>query len=449
MIAQRPRPDRFDLALAVAAAAGTVLLVLLGRGLTFFWDEWEFIQARSLTDPSTWLVPHGEHWVTLPVLVYRALIETVGLHTYVPYLAVLIALHVLVVVGVYLVIRRAGGPWPALLAAIVVLLFGSGFENLFWAFQIAFVASTVLCLAALLVLDGQPTRRRAIALLAVLLAGLMTSGLGLATAVIVGVEMLLRPPWRRHAWILVVAAAVFAAWFLAIGRVNVGSQGNPFTAEALLSVPSTVVDGFAGAAGGVFGLGPILGVIAMIALLAVVAVRAARRTLPARVVATLAGLLALYVIVGLARTEHPGGGAPRLVYFGGPLLLVAMSQLLGIPRLPAAPRPRVAAFGVAAVVVALSLSWNVTLLVNGANLFARRADITRAMISLELSPPPDRPFDRSKPQVVIPSADILERIVARYGSPLSDDLAPVPPISAEARAKAEAYLFDAGPIPVP
>ena len=449
MTADGPRPDRFDAAVVVAAVVGGIWLVLLGRGLTFFWDEWEFIQARSLSDPATWFVPHGEHWSTLPALLYRAVFDVAGLRTYVPYHAVLIGLHLLVVAGVYVLLRRTSGPWLAALAALLTLLFGSGFENLFWAFQLAFVACTAFALAALILLDAAPTAPRAVLVAVVVVAALMSSGLGLPVLVIVTVELLLRPRWRRHLWIAVVGAAIYAVWFAAIGRVNVGSQGNPFTVQALLNIPATIVDGFGAAVGGVFGVGPQLGPIVAVALLAFVVWRARQRAVSPRVIAIAAGLVLLYAIVGLARTEHPGGGAPRLVYFAGPLIIVALGELVGRPRLPQTRRARRVAAAAAAPLVALTFIWNVALLLNGRHLFAQRADITRALIELELNPPPGVAFDRAKPQIIVPSADVLASLVARYGSPLHDAFADVPPVSAEGRAKAAAYLFEAGPIPVP
>ncbi len=60
----------------------------LGAGMTFFSDEWAFIAARSLANPIDWLRPHNEHWSTLPIILYRLLVETVGIGSYLPYLAV-------------------------------------------------------------------------------------------------------------------------------------------------------------------------------------------------------------------------------------------------------------------------------------------------------------------------------------------------------------------------
>jgi hypothetical protein len=180
------------LGLAVALLIGLPLLLWLGRGMTFFSDEWAFIESRSLGDPSTWLPPHNEHWATLPILVYRLLVETIGIGSYVPYLAVVIALHGLVVALVFVIVFRQSGPLVALGAAIVLVLFGSGFENLYWGFQIGFVGATAAGLAAFLALDEGDARRRGPLLLAALLTvGLATQGVALAFLVAIGVEAVL------------------------------------------------------------------------------------------------------------------------------------------------------------------------------------------------------------------------------------------------------------------
>lgn len=446
------RFDRFDVAMAAAAAAAGCLLVWLGLGLTFFWDEWEFIASRSLGDPMTWFVPHNEHWSTVPVLLYRSLVETVGLGSYVPYQALLVGIHLVVAVAVYVLVRRTSGRWIALAGGALVLLFGSGFENLFWAFQIGFTGTTALCLMALLVLDGAPTGRRVALLLMLHVAGLATSGLGLAMAVVVGTEVLLRPAWRRHVWILAIGAAVFGAWFLLIGRTGLGVQGNPFSMGSLVNVPRTVIEGIGSSAGALTGLGPALGIVPGLAVYVFASRRALARTLPVRSAACLLGIIALYVVVGLARTAHPegSGDAPRLVYFSGPLLLVGLAAMVGRPAWPpASSRAQAIALASVAVVLALSAIWNVVLLARGHDLFVQRAEITRALLTVELAPDRRGQFDRSRPLALVPSADVLESIVARYGSPLRDSLTAVPPVSAGALAKAEQYLLNGGPIPVP
>src|SRR5262245_9752753 len=57
----RVRPDRFDIAVVIAAVAALVVLVRLGMGLTFFSDEWAVIADRAVT-PGDLLRPFNEHW---------------------------------------------------------------------------------------------------------------------------------------------------------------------------------------------------------------------------------------------------------------------------------------------------------------------------------------------------------------------------------------------------
>ena len=58
---------------------------------------------------------------------------------------------------VYVLVRRRRCRWSPSAIALIVLLFGSGFENLFWGIQIGFVGATALGLGALLLLDDVPT----------------------------------------------------------------------------------------------------------------------------------------------------------------------------------------------------------------------------------------------------------------------------------------------------
>ncbi len=210
--------------MVVALALG--LYLYWGRHQWFVADEWDFLGQRSLGDPASLLRPHNEHWSTLPILVYRGLYSTVGLHTYVPYLLLLVLLHLSVAVLLFAVMLRARvRGWIAAAASTLFVFFGAGYENLLFAFQIGFVASIVFGLVQLLVADhdGSGSRRDWWALLAGL-AALMSSGVGVTMVLIVGLAVLIRRGWRAAAFQTVPLAAVYLLWFVTYGHSGYTSR---------------------------------------------------------------------------------------------------------------------------------------------------------------------------------------------------------------------------------
>jgi hypothetical protein len=419
---------------AVIALAAWAILVWMGRGLSFYSDEWYYIDGRSLFDPATWFPPHGEHWTTIPIIVYRLLMELVGLRTYMPYLALLVALHVLVAFGVFVLLRRWTGPLPALAGGTLILFFGSGFENIFWAFQIGFVATVGAGLLMIWLLDHPATAGRAAAILGLLVLSLATTGLGLVFLAIVGLWMLLTPGWRRWLPTLALPAAVYAAWFVAVGHSGTGSQRNPFTLDQLLLTPGFVAEGIAHSIGSITGLPPILaGVVAVALLLGLIVALIRHHAIPVPTIALAFGVVLQYALIGLNRAGIFAGQSDytRYTYLGGILTLLAIGAMAGTLRVPSAPAARRAIIFAAVVILVPAAILNLRLLVAGRDLFAVRAEFTRALIADALAPqlPPD--VDPDKSLFFVPSPNTLKRIEARYGMPLTDVLAAdaIPPTS--------------------
>src|SRR5919204_820510 len=106
--------DPVVLLLAGAAAASAALLITLGSRLTFLLDDWEFLLYRQGFTADSILSPHGEHISIAPVLIYKALLATVGMDSSTPYLAVSVALLIASAVLLFLYLRRRVDPWLAL-----------------------------------------------------------------------------------------------------------------------------------------------------------------------------------------------------------------------------------------------------------------------------------------------------------------------------------------------
>ena len=109
----RRRRDPFDapdsiLAVALAALATVTigLLVHLGRGTTFFFDEWDWIQTRRSGLANPLFRPHNGHLSAVPVAIFRLLLATVGLRHYLVFRLVAVAFELLTVALFTAVVRR-------------------------------------------------------------------------------------------------------------------------------------------------------------------------------------------------------------------------------------------------------------------------------------------------------------------------------------------------------
>ncbi len=150
-------PDQvpWTLVHGLSLVGGAVVLLVANRNQWFFGDEWNFIVNRGPRGASIGVLePHNEHWTTVPVLVFRGLLAIVGLRSYLPYVAVLLALHLGLAHLLWRVSLRVGAtPAIATALAAVFIVLGAGSENLLWAFQIAFVGVVAFGWAAVLLHD--------------------------------------------------------------------------------------------------------------------------------------------------------------------------------------------------------------------------------------------------------------------------------------------------------
>ena len=435
----------------ILAVVAFVTIVGLGLGMTFFADEWAFIERRSLTDPSTWWPPHNEHWTTLSVLVYRLMVETIGIGTYVPYLLVVAALHVVVAALVYRLLERSSGPVFALIGGAIVLFFGSGFENLYWGFQMNIIGSIAFGLGAMLVTDGPATMRRAVAVAALLLASLACSGMGIVMSLAVGLEWLLTPRWRRAVPILLAPAGTYAVWYLLAGRAGVDTFRDPVTVEAILDVPRSVIQGSGNALGSAVGL-PGLGLGLFVAFLGSAGIAFRYRALTPRVVAIGVAIAAQYALIGLVRAQLFEGiiNYSRYTYVSGILAIVAIGALVGRVRIPTSGHRRLGMMFVLGTWAAVALVCNIGLLVLGRELFLDRAGMTRALVTVAIDPGRPVGVDLDRSLVLVPSPAALDAITDAYGDPRSDRWVPwaVRPIPPEVLAEARRRLIEGAPLPL-
>jgi hypothetical protein len=426
---QRPRrrvPPTLPI-LLLGAAAGAVLLYL-ARSMTFWQDEWGVILFRG--SGLDVLRPINEHWSTIPLLLYRATFGLVGLHSYLPYVAQVIALHLVAVAAVFVLARHRNGPLIATLACLPLLLLGSGSENLFWAYQTGFVGSVAFGLWALVLLD-RSGRRATVGAAILLLAAVMSSGMGLGFLVAAFGRTILDPAARSRAVALLLPGAAYAVWYLTLGKASVAGVDR-LAGPVELSL--FVARGIGHAVGATTGLGTLprgdaLGVV----LFAVVAIGTGWAIVKWRPPLALAAgallaIAAMYTLIGLVRAELASDFATRSRYVYVAAFLIALVVVDWLPilrdRVGGRTRRRTALIAVLSVALVAAVAANLAAFGPIRTRFAFQSELTRAYIALAVAHPGASWID---PASVLPGMPALPDVVdavGRYGSPVRDDLLP-------------------------
>jgi hypothetical protein len=243
----------------VTLVVGGGAVLVANRNQWFFGDEWAFITRRG---PHVWsaeslFFPHNDHWSTLPILIYKGLLATVGLRSYRPYALVIVVLHVFLTDMVWRASLRAGArPAFATGLAGVFAVLGAGSENLLWAFQIGFIGAIGFGWLAVLLHDHDgPFDRRDVGGWAANIVALMFSGPAVAMVGVATLTVALRRRrWRDTVLTAAAPLAVFGVWYLLYGHrahrvpskpgaewtvVDWAWHGLTHAAEAVTGIPSS------------------------------------------------------------------------------------------------------------------------------------------------------------------------------------------------------------------
>ena len=317
--------------------------MLLGRGLWFWADEWDFIAVRKAGDVPDLVRPHVEHLATLPILAYRLLYWLFGIRVYWPYLLLIVVLHLTGGLLLRTVMRRAGvRPWTATAVASVFVLFGSGSWNILWPFQITLVGSLVFGSVHLLLADhdGAFSLRDWLGLLAGT-AAILCSGVGTVLVLAVGVAVFLRRGVRLALAHCLPLVALYLTWFVALGyddyRRTRRQHGSPTIPRALRFAGEMITSTFR-ALGQLPVVGIALGVIFVVGL--ILAWRPfSAHAIKARAALPMGLLVAVVVFVvgtGLERATWQQPSESRYLYVVAymltPALGVAVDAIIGRSR---------------------------------------------------------------------------------------------------------------------
>jgi hypothetical protein len=249
-----------------------------------------------------------------------------------PFLVVIVSLHLSVACLLRLVMRRAGvDPWIATAAAALFVCFGTGYDNIVYAFQIGFVGAVAFGLTQLLLADHDgPISRSDCLGLAAGLAALMCSGVGVTMVAVVGIATLYRRGISVALFHTVPLAAAYVAWFAAFGRGTYerGAGVGEIARFVGTDLRVTFVD-----LGQVPGVGYVIAAALLVGLLLAWAKldAAERRRRGAAPAALLAGSIVFLVITAFGRAAHVSpflrqpATASRYLYIAAALTFPALA----------------------------------------------------------------------------------------------------------------------------
>jgi hypothetical protein len=375
-----------DERLALWAFAAVVVLSLpvfyvVGRKQWFIIDDWSILITRrqmagEMGTMSEYFTAQDGHWMTVPIAAYRLIEAVFGLDSYWPFLAPVLVIHITSVVLLRVVCRRVGAsPWTSTLLCSVVLLLGSGWENIVFAVQITYNLTLVAFLAQLLLVDhdGRIDLRDILGS-AIALIGTASSGFGPFYVFGIAVLLVMRRRWVAAAVAALPSAAAYMWWWIAYGGDRVAEEsGRPLgrlPAFVRLGVDATFQ-----------ALVPVAS-LSGIALVGVVWVLLRRRRDPAAhdiVVATTATAGAMFVGVGVERIgiSIDIAASSRYVYMASFLIVPALALAVDGLR-PAGRELRIAVL----VLIAATIPLQAGQLVMSGSDWAARAQQERRELSL-------------------------------------------------------------------
>lgn len=324
--------DRFAWPLFAAAAVIAAGLILwFGRDMTFSVDEMDWFMESAERGLGGAFEPHVGHLILTTRLVYEAIFTTLGVG-YLPFQLLTVGVVVLTAGLFFAYAQRRVGRLVALAPTLVLLVFGSDPLHLLAGNGFTVVGALACGLGALLALDRDDRNGDVIACL-LLCLGVVTYSVALPFVVGVAVAIALRDDRRRRAWIVLVPAAIYVAWWLWALGSDSSSDGQIALVDLLL-LPSWAYQSLSGVLGALAGLdypfgdgtteaGPTLAVLALIGI----GWRLRRGPVSKMVWATLAIALSLWLLGVISVGTFRAPDSPRYLYPGALVVLIAGTWL--------------------------------------------------------------------------------------------------------------------------
>ncbi|MEK6273002.1 MAG: hypothetical protein AABM42_10205 [Actinomycetota bacterium] len=351
------------LVLGGAMVVSLVLGLWFSRDTTFTLDEVYWFSTSPQLDLRGTIEPYNGHLVFTTRLVYAAILDIFGAG-YLPFRLLTLG-TVLLTAGLFFVFaQRRIGAVAALAPTLVLLFYGSDPHHAISGNGFTVLLPLALGIAALLALEREDLGGDIVACVLLCLA-IATFSVGVAFVVGTAALILLGGDRWRRAWVFLVPALLFGAWYLWSRSQGAGAGSGTVSLSNLLLVPNWMLNSLAAVGTSFLGLnydygdlasnwGPVVAIAALVAL----AWRLRRGNVPKWLWALMAVPATLWVIEA-ARGVYPPFRVPQSSRYIFPVTIAVL-----LVAVEAARGRRLGRGGVLALyaVAAISLATNIALL---------------------------------------------------------------------------------------
>ncbi len=367
-----PPVSRLEIgAVIVLGIVSAFVVAIMADGIWFQKDAWDYLAFRDLTDVSSLMEPHGDHWLAPTAILVTGLHEAVGIDFWPWYYLPRLIGHVLMIAALWATLRLRGTDRLVAFGAFAVLLFmGTSSWQLPSTFGNLIVFPTMWFAALIIWRVERPTIWHRLAVFGLLLLGIIANSMAVAGIAGFGLATLL---YRRvlQWWPSIGAVGLIYVWWYLTYR------GFGETSGAALPEPLEAADFVATVLGNALtrtlGLPVVLGIGLVVAFLGFVGWLVKTRRLDVFDAALLLSLAFYFVLIVSIRFSG-GGASPDHVRWSQRVALLIVPVVL--------PKIRVsrAAWGRVAVVAVLLIALVGNLLQLERNLDgeARRAQLRRS-----------------------------------------------------------------------
>ena len=217
----------------VVAIISFALSLWINRHTWFIGDDFAILTDRYFAaSDGNWsqalLLPHNDHLVALPILVFIGLGNVFGLDNHLVYMLPAIFMHIAILLAVAIILKkRCASTLTALSAVCCVAFMSAGYEVLMMATNMAHVAPIFLGLYQLILVDhdGDISKRDIVATLLGVIA-VICAGTSIPLIVMIALFLVLQRQYKRAVLIAVPPAALWLMWFVEYGTLNHGVKGD-------------------------------------------------------------------------------------------------------------------------------------------------------------------------------------------------------------------------------